>query len=153
MPSLAVPSYQTLDTIADAYVPLLAIIAFVSIAARLAQPRLALKEFCSFLLLALMAYGLMFTDAAHHLWAKKGWDYSTHTATAAACCWYLFGLSRGRKILGGVFHLTAVYVIWPVSLVGYLLLMRYQGYHSWPDMFTTLVALIPLFTIHFFATR
>lgn len=150
---MALLSYQTLDTIADAYVPALAIIALVSMAAKLGQPRLALKEFCAFALLAFLAYGIMFMDATHRLWASQGWDYSTHTATAAACVWYLFWLHKSKRVLGGFFQQPWIYVFWPISLVGYLALMRYQQYHNWPDMLTTLVALMPFFTLHYFATR
>lgn len=146
-------SYQTLDRIADAYVPALAVVVLISIAVQLAQPRVALSEFCKVLLLAMLAYGVMFMDAAQGLWRHWGWDYSTHTATAAACCWYLFWLHKGRRIAGGIFQLTWVKVFWPVSLVGYLGLMRYQHYHSWVDMATTLLALVPLFAVHFLATR
>ena len=150
---MAFLDYQTLDTLADAYVPALAITALISMGAKLKQPRHALKEFCSFLLLAFIAYGIMFTDTAHHLWAKKGWDYSTHTATAAACTWYLFWLHKSQRVLGGFFHITGVMLFWPLSFIGYLVLMRFQQYHSWADMLTTLLALMPFFVLHYFATR
>lgn len=150
---MALLSYQTLDTIADAYVPALAITALISMAAKLGQPRLALKEFCAFLLLAFLAYGLMFMDTAHRLWASRGWDYSTHTAIAAACVWYLFWLHKSKRVLAGFFHQPWVYIFWPLSLIGYLALMRYQQYHSWADMLTTLLALLPLLSLHYFATR
>ena len=146
-------SYHTLDTIADTYVPLLFLCMLVSVAAQLNHPKVALKAFCSILLLAGIAYGLMFADSALKLWPSRGWDYSTHTATAAACAWYLFWLSKGRRMLGGFFQYRAVYLFWPLSLVGYLALMRYQQYHSWPDMLTTLLAVLPIFCIHYWATR
>ncbi|WP_053981925.1 hypothetical protein [Marinagarivorans algicola] len=150
---MAIFNYQTLDTLADTYIPTLAIIALISMAAKLGQPRIAFKELCAFALLVFLAYGLMFMDATHRIWASQGWDYSTHTATAGACVWYLFWLHKGRRVLGGVFQQPWVYVFWPVSLVGYLALMRYQQYHSWLDMLTTLMAITPFFTLHYFATR
>lgn len=146
-------SYESLDTLADSYVPLLAVIIMVNIAARLNQPRQALAEFCKVLLLAVLAYGVMFVDNSLRLWASQGWDYSTHTAVAAACCWYLYWLKKGSGILGGIFRLKWVTLLWPISFVGYLLLMRYQGYHTWADMLTTCLALLPLFMLHHFATR
>lgn len=150
---MALLNYETLDTLADLYIPALAVAALVSFALTLSQPRLALKAFCGFSLLLILAYGVMFLDAAHRIWAVQGWDYSTHTAVAAACAWYLFWLRNHRSLLGGFFQQRWVALFWPVSFVGYLLLMRYQQYHSWPDMLTTLLALMPLFTLHYFATR
>lgn len=150
---MALLNHTTLDTLADLYIPALVVTALASMAFKLGQPRLALKEFCAFVLLLAMAYGLMFMDAANRLWAKQGWDYSTHTALAAACVWYIFWLHKSRRILAGFFQQPWVYVFWPISLVGYLALMRYQQYHSWADMLTTLLALIPLFSLHYFATR
>ncbi len=146
-------SYHTLDTIADTYVPLLFLCLLISVAAQLRQPKLAVKAFCSILLLAGIAYGLMFADNLLNLWAPRGLDYSTHTATSAACVWYLFWLHKGRRLLGGFFHYRAVYLFWPISLVAYLALMRYQQYHSWPDMLSTLIAILPIFYIHYWATR
>ncbi|HEY7773573.1 MAG TPA: hypothetical protein VIC26_10330 [Marinagarivorans sp.] len=146
-------SYRTLDLIADSYVPILLIVILLSMAVKLKQPRVALKEFCSLLLLAIIAYGLMFADHAHRLWAQQGWDYSTHTATAAACVWYLFWLRQGKRILAGFFQHSAVYLCWPLSFLAYLALMRYQNYHTWTDMGSTLVAVLPLFSIHYWATR
>ncbi|BCD99621.1 hypothetical protein [Marinagarivorans cellulosilyticus] len=146
-------SYQTLDTLADLYVPLLFLLMLISVASKLKQPTVALKEFCSILLLAGIAYGMMFADSAQSLWSQRGWDYSTHTATAAACVWYLFWLHKGRRTLGGLFQHKAVYVFWPLSLIAYLALMRYQQYHSWPDMLSTLLAVLPIYCIHYWATR
>lgn len=147
------PSYQTLDTIADAYVPVLAVIILISIALRLAQPKAALRELACVLLLAIIAYGMMALDHYQRFWAHFGWDYSTHTATAAACAWYLFWLHKGKRIAGGFFHHKFVRLIWPISFGLYLGLMRYQGYHTWADMLTTLAALTPLFIVHKLATQ
>jgi hypothetical protein len=163
-------------------VPILALIIFFTIIARLGQPIIALKQLCAVLLLGTIVYGLMFTDAHLNLWARQGWDYSTHTATAFACCWYLFWLPRGysadqlpnaekaavegivarmveraptgmQKILSGVFENPVIQLIWPLSLIAYLILMRCQQYHTWVDMTSTLAALMPLFCLHFFATH
>ncbi len=152
-------SYGTLDKLADAYVPLLALCVLTSIVAAIPQPREAFKRFCHVLWLIIVVYGLMFVDQTLHIWPKQGWDYSTHTAAAAACCWYLWHLKNNLKnsvkknvkkkpsALNTFFQSKTVYLFWPVSLLVYLGLMRYQGYHTWVDMVTTILALLPLFIV------
>lgn len=124
-------SYETLDRIADAYIPLLALAFFASLVYRLlrywpavGRPALDLL-YCAFLLLA--SYGLMFLDQAAGLWPYFGADFSTHTAVALA---FTFALSRQwqrrafRTTLGSMF-------------TAYAALMMYQGYHTMLDIVST----------------
>lgn len=76
-------------------------------------------------------YGIMLLDYVGSLWPKAGLDYSTHTAFAAVCVWFLWKNTQGM----------AGRLIWPVSLLLYLGLMRLQAYHSILDMITTLAAI------------
>lgn len=121
------PSYETLDAIADSYIPVLAFIALASPLLRTLQLRwqLAGLQLLAFVHVALVGYGLMLLDNYFHLWPAVGLDYSTHTALAlglvAALC----------------FNLPKLIVLWLISLVGYVLLMLYQEYHTLADILTT----------------
>ncbi len=146
-------SYQTLDAIADTYIPALIILIVISMAAHFRHAQILLIALCKLTLLALLPYGLMFADQALHLWQQYGWDYSTHTAVAATCCWYLFELRKAPAIAGHIFHSYFIWPLWPLSFSAYLILMNYQNYHSWQDMISTTMALIPFLVIHKIATR
>src|SRR5690606_41036687 len=112
----------TLDKIADAYVPLLAI-AFLGGLAGIAfrkpnERQVLLRVFLFFVGLLLVSYGLMFLDNAMGIWPAVGLDYSTHTAVALTLVLSLCGLARPFwKLLAS-------------SFVLYALLMLYQKYHT-----------------------
>lgn len=126
--------YQTLDTIADAYIPLLLLIAILTMTIRCISNQSTiianLKILGSLLLLCIVAYGLMFIDQRLGLWPSIGLDYSTHTATAVVLAYVLFLLFPGAGLLTGA------------SLVMYAGLMIYQGYHSWSDILSTGIVII-----------
>jgi len=92
------PSYETLDAIADAYIPLLALISLLLIAVRLfkAQWKPAGRGMAGFIAVAFIAYGLMFLDRFLGIWPAVGLDYSTHTATSLGLV-LLLSL-EGRKL-------------------------------------------------------
>ena len=123
------PDYETLDTIADAYTPLLAFAALaVLVPALLArQWREVGARMASLAAGALVAYGLMFLDDRLRLWPAAGLDYSTHTAVALVLGMFLSVHSRRMRP-----------ACW-ASLSAYALLMVYQGYHSAADILTTAV--------------
>ncbi|MDZ7922828.1 MAG: hypothetical protein U5M23_01945 [Marinagarivorans sp.] len=146
-------NYQTIDAIADAYIPTLLVVTALSMAIHFKNPHTLLTSICKLALLMLLPYGLMLADQALHLWQKLHWDYSTHTAVAATCCWYLFWLGKGTVLASRIFHSRFIYSLWPLSLAAYLTLMDYQNYHSWQDMLSTLVALAPLLLMHKAASR
>jgi hypothetical protein len=124
------PSYQTLDTIADIYTPLLAIAALAVLlrppgklqwqvlGARMA--RLAAG--------ALVAYGLMFLDNWLQVWPAFGMDYSTHTAVALVLAMFI-----------AVNAPKARWWCW-ISLLAYAVLMLAQRYHTAADIVTTALA-------------
>ena len=122
--------YQTLDTIADAYTPLLAILSVAVIVGRAFHRRwkLAYLNFSLFLTEGIISYGLMYLDRAFQLWPSVGLDYSTHTAVALVLVVFLT-LTLPRYAL-----------FWSVSLLCYLLLMLYQKYHSLSDIISTVFA-------------
>lgn len=122
------PSYETLDTIADAYTPLLALAALVLLMSPLfAQRWQVLRVRISRLGAgALVAYGLMFLDNRLVIWPALGLDYSTHTAVALVLVMFLAAHSRKARLPG-----------W-LSLFAYLLLMLYQRYHTVGDIASTL---------------
>lgn len=123
------PDYETLDNIADAYVPLLALLSLFSLSrtAYLSRWRQLATDTALFVSILLIAYGLMFLDNYLGIWPAFGLDYSTHTAVALALVIFLMSSTK---------HYSA-YLLG--SLVLYFLLMLYQGYHSLADILTTAV--------------
>jgi len=127
------PDYETLDTIADAYTPLLGglwlILALSPLVQR--QWRLAGMRVAFGLATLAVCYGLMFADKALGLWPAVGLDYSTHSAVAIAAVGILCTLlPRGRAA-------------WLASLFAYFALMRYQRYHSVADILSTTAVVAP----------
>ena len=82
---------------------------------------------------ALIAYGLMFLDNKLQLWPALGLDYSTHTAVALVLVVYLLANSPKAPWF------------WLTSLVGYVLLMLYQRYHTVADIMTTAIVVAILY--------
>ena len=122
--------YQTLDIIADAYTPLLAILSVAVIAGCAFHRRwkLACLNFSLLLAGAVISYGLMYLDRTLHLWLSVGLDYSTHTAVALVLV-VMLTLTLPRYTL-----------LWSLSFLSYLLLMLYQQYHSLSDIISTAFA-------------
>lgn len=113
-----------LDQIADAYTPLLLVLALLDLVLRWRDG----DKLHSLKLIYAVAvvYGWMFTDNRFQLWHSLGLDYSTHTAAALA----LVMCIAVRKRL-------SVKIVFGSSLVLYVCLMSLLGYHSWPDMLST----------------
>jgi len=121
--------YETLDNIADSYIPVLAITAFLAsvLVPSGSQSRVKITFFrliCLSILLG-VAYGFMFFDNAYAIWPNLGLDYSTHTAVSLVLVLFL-GLLIPKLIL-----------LWSSSLVVYCGLMLYQEYHSVADILST----------------
>lgn len=120
--------YETLDAIADSYVPFLAVLSLGCLGWSLGHRRWrqfggrALLLFCGLII----AYGLMFVDALLRLWPALGLDYSTHSAVAFVLVVVLIVVLR------------KLWRLWALSLVGYILLMLYQRYHSLLDVVSTI---------------
>jgi hypothetical protein len=139
--------YATLDAIADAYIPALAV-AFIGIfVARTLTKQLAWREsirvFLFGAILLSSAYALMFADNYYHLWPRVNLDYSTHTAVALALAFALGVLWK------------RYWWVWVITSMAYFLLMLYQRYHTPLDIATTAVsiALIAYITYRKLLTR
>ncbi|HEY7865899.1 MAG TPA: hypothetical protein VIC51_07825 [Psychromonas sp.] len=84
------------------------------------------------LLSLLLVYTLMFVDNYFNIWPIWGLDYSTHSAVALI---FVVNLTWRNKIL--------LYLA-PLSLCVYLCLMRLLKYHSFADMLSTVLVLLPI---------
>jgi hypothetical protein len=137
-------SYETLDRIADAYAPILALVVLLLVCRTfvLRSWRIGLIQAGLGIGTLLIAYGLMWLDNVYRFWPMLGLDYSTHTAVAFALGATLFTISRPLR-------LVAV-----ASLAAYILLMLYQQYHTVGDIASTLVAVaIPVCTLAYALQR
>ena len=133
--------YQTLDTIADAYSPLIALIALFCIfySAKKLDWGKCRAQVALLLGGLFIIYGLQFLDNHFIIWGRFSLDYSTHTAFAWVFTLFLIvNLPKYSSVLG-------------VSVFAYMSLMLYQGYHSVNDMATTLIVVsllqVPLFIL------
>lgn len=121
------PSYETLDTIADAYTPLLALACLALLVRPLGGKRwqaFGLRT-ASLATGMLIAYGLMFLDEWLRIWPATGLDYSTHTAVALILAMFISANSPKARL-----------PCW-LSLLAYALLMLYQCYHTAADIGST----------------
>lgn len=126
-------TYEILDAIADSYNPLLFIgyVIFAGVYWRRGDRLAAVKGFAGIL----VAYALMFTDNALHIWASLGLDYSTHSAVALALVgFHLHKRPWSSPAAMGLF----------TSLLLYYALMVYQQYHTVMDILTTAIIVGPL---------
>ena len=125
-------SYETLDTIADSYIPLLLVClagwGIVQLSAR--RTYVLLLAIASVFLSAILVYGLGFVDQHFSIWHSVALDYSTHTAASLALVVVLTTFVKPLRWA------------WISSLLLYFALMRYQRYHSFIDIFTTSAVLI-----------
>ena len=136
--------YETLDSIADSYIPVLVVLSLTSLSktAILTHWRVLGIHAAIMSSSFLVAYGLMFIDSQLQLWSMMGLDYSTHTAVALAMVVFL--IVAAKKYL----------FVWLGSLVCYVLLMLYQGYHSIEDILTTMLCVgLLLLTVVFLLLR
>lgn len=120
-------SYETLDAVADAYTPLLALLAFGMVVSGLwlAQWKLSAIRSLSLVGITFIAYGLMMLDAYLNIWSFFSLDYSTHTAVSLGLLIFLY------------FNARRLAIVWTGSFVLYLILMLYQQYHTIADIFVT----------------
>ncbi len=126
-------SYDTLDTIADSYSPLLFIACVIRGAFRFKNnDRLvSLKGVAGILL----CYLVMVIDNRFLFWQSLGLDYSTHSSVAFALAYFLVH----RKWRSGILQLAVT-----ASLLAYYGLEIYQQYHSLADIVSTLVVIWPM---------
>jgi len=134
-------TYETLDKIADSFIPALAIFALLATAFVSSNSQNWVKivffrlTFLSILLG--VAYGFMLLDNFYHIWPKLRLDYSTHAAVSLVLVLFL-GLLMPKSFL-----------LWATSLVAYYGLMLYQEYHSLTDIVSTVFLIAVAITIIF----
>lgn len=117
-----------LAIISDLYTPLLIFIWLFYLYQKAATRRAEIKVL---LLSLLLVYTVMFLDNYFNIWPIWGLDYSTHSAVALI---FVINLSWRNKIL----RLFA-----PLSLLVYCCFMWKLNYHSFADILTTLLVLLP----------
>lgn len=127
------PSFETLDSIADLINPICGIVALlVPWIKRPRRVRSALTLNALTVVALGSAYLLQALDGATQLWSRLGLDYSTHTAVfiAIASSIWQHGL-RWR---------------WSIAGIGlaYAILMRIQDYHSLLDIVSTGAVVVPV---------
>lgn len=127
--------YETLDKIADLYVPFLAVLSLGFLFFKIYKNnfRDSLKDINRLLLAIFLAYGFMFIDSALGIWSWFNMDYSTHTAVSLVLVMFLTKIKKEYRI----FFIS--------SLITYFLLMLYQGYHSIQDILTTSIIIGSLY--------
>ncbi|MCW8876835.1 MAG: hypothetical protein OQJ89_06710 [Kangiellaceae bacterium] len=126
-------SYQQWDAIADSYIPLLLTLSLIFLFVNFWQKKFkrGTFELSSLILGALSIYTIMFIDNALKIWPSFNSDYSTHTALALVFVFYL--CEKHKIALVGA----------AVSMCGYIVLMMYQEYHTFLDIITTSIVVLP----------
>lgn len=127
-------SYANLDRIADAFLPLQALLALACIVLSLARAQFRRAALLGAVLVlgVVLVYGMMGADNHWRWWPAAGLDYSTHTAAALALLLFLVVAWR------------ALWPTWLVLLLAYLGLCLYQRYHPPADIVATAAYLLPL---------
>ena len=124
-------TYQQLDAIADGVNPALAILALVlPFLVRPAQQYGRLVFLLSTGVSMAVMYAIAWADRVAGLWSAFRLDYSQHTGFAAVLVFSLFAWNR---------RLGVVLVI---VLIGYIVPMLYQEYHTIPDILTTELVIV-----------
>ena len=126
-------TYDTLDAIADTYVPTLVVLAILRSVPASGDSRMlrfALR-ISTVTALAALTYGLMYADAKLELWSRLSLDYSTHTALSLSLVIWI------------VARWPIARVLWWSSWALYLALMVYQRYHTVTDIVTTIIVIAP----------
>jgi hypothetical protein len=127
-------TYEQWDAIADAYIPLIGCISLIVIlnTGFRSGLRTGTKQLLATLVSTLYIYALMFADNYFQIWPSFGMDYSTHTALALVFVTYLFTHSKALKWVS------------VASVIAYAILMMYQHYHTFSDIITTALCVLPV---------
>ena len=133
--------YETLDKIADLYIPLLVMTAllasFLVPPSSLSRIEIAFSRLACLGILLGTAYGFMLLDGVYSIWPDLGLDYSTHTAVSLVLVLFL------------VLLIPRLLLLWSSSLIAYCGLMLYQEYHSVADILSTAFALFIIIPVAF----
>ena len=134
-------SYESLDRIADSYIPFLSLIALGSIIFPVNFSKsVFLRISVNFLFLiglVLLVYILMYIDSCFGVFTYFGLDYSTHTALSMVLSCFLSWCHRKYWV-----YFIGVFLI-------YLMLMLYQAYHTVEDIVFTIAVVSPLVLLLF----
>lgn len=115
---------QFLAVAADIYSPLLLLgIAIVIIKHR----QTSIRALTAIGVYMVGVYGFMLLDRVASLWPRIGLDYSTHTAFAAVCVWFLWRNSE-----------VPWRSVWLWSLMAYFAAMIHLRYHTVADILSTM---------------
>ncbi|WP_367869529.1 hypothetical protein [Vibrio sp. B1Z05] len=125
-------SFEQWALIADIYTPVLVVISLKLLYLSSGEPRKAAIK--ALLGTTAVVYISMFLDDYFSIWPKFSADYSTHSGIALVFVAHIVikGAWRARILAIG-------------SLLAYLQLMHHQHYHTYLDMSSTLIYLLPLF--------
>ncbi|CAM3176164.1 hypothetical protein [Vibrio rarus] len=133
-------TYQQWALIADLYTPVLIISSvFLLISA---SPQLRICCVKAQLFCIALVYGSMMMDEWLSIWPSFSADYSTHTAIALV---FVVHITLKGPRLGQVIAV--------ISLLAYMQLMHHQGYHTYLDMISTLIYLLPMLLVTWSAFR
>ena len=145
-------TYEQWDAIADSYIPVMALLCLLFLAYSFFVNTKKLKKnitlqckhsaFQCFAILAsvVWVYAIMFLDNHFKFWPSitldnQVLDYSTHTALGLVFSCFLF--------CSTVIKQKYLALMTFASMVLYLLLMKYQNYHTFADMLTTIMVVLP----------
>jgi hypothetical protein len=125
-------SHETLGIIADGVNPFLGLLALMLPYAKWRGRRgLAARHIAITLMMVALTYSVRAALGLEALWAQWGMDFSTHGAICIVLSVALASLSWPRAW------------IWGLAFMSYDCLMVYQGYHTWADIGTTTVVMLP----------
>jgi len=127
-------SYNQWDNIADAYIPLLALITLLFLLKDLVKLNFQrpLKQLLWIFISGCFIYGVMALDNTMRIWPALGLDYSTHTALALVFVVF-FVLQKSIPAIVSV-----------ISFILYGWLMVYLNHHSIADILTTALVVTPV---------
>ncbi|WP_396586955.1 hypothetical protein [Bermanella sp. R86510] len=130
-------SYNQWDNVADAYIPLLALITLLFLLKDLVKLNFQrpLKQLLWIFISGCFIYGVMALDNAIRIWPALGLDYSTHTALALVFVIF-FVLQKSIPAIVSV-----------ISFILYGWLMVYLNHHSIADILTTALVVTPVIFI------
>ena len=127
-------TYQQWDAIADSYLPFLLVLSLIFLFKTFWRKKFnqGAIEFASLFLGTVSIYSIMFIDNSLRIWPSFNSDYSTHTALALVFIFYLCQKHK-MALVGSI-----------VSMCAYIVLMMYQEYHTFLDIITTSLVVLPV---------
>lgn len=145
-------TYAQWDMIADSYIPLLVLLCLACIMCTLRAhgKHTGGQRFGCCLAGVIIVYGWMYLDILTGAFPYFAIDFSTHTALSL---WLVMWLAMSLGLPPT--QITIARITLAMSFVVYLELMRFQNYHTYPDMLATalLVGTSNAVLLYFFFKR